>query len=202
MKLSHSPLRVAIALGLLLAATPAVAESARYKIDPEHFSVGFLVDHLGYGSVLGMFRKAEGSFAYDEKARTLSDIRIVIKTDSVFTNHRKRDEHLRSPDFLNSKEFSELVFTADGGDAISERVGKVTGQLALLGQTHPVTIEVTLNKAAEYPIGSTFGGKPHVVGISARGSFKRSAYGMMYAVKNGWVGDDVNLIIEFEARRQ
>ena len=168
-------------LGLLFAATPAGAESARYKIDPEHFSVGFLVDHIGYGSVLGMFRKAEGSFAFDEKARTLSDIKIVIKSDSVYTNHRKRDEHLRSPDFLNAKEFSELVFTAKGGKAVSERAGKVTGQLSLLGQAHPVTLDVTLNKAAEYPFGGgAFSGKPYVVGISVRGSFKRSEFGMMY----------------------
>jgi len=41
-----------------------------------------------------------------------------------------------------------------------------------------------------------------VMGVSARGSFKRSAYGMSYAVANGWVGDEVALIIEFEAVRQ
>ena len=47
-----------------------------------------------------------------------------------------------------------------------------------------------------------FGRKPYVMGVSARGSFKRSAYGMNYAVANGWVGDTVDLIIEFEAVRQ
>jgi hypothetical protein len=30
----------------------------------------------------------------------------------------------------------------------------------------------------------------------------RSTYGMNYAVSNGWVGDEVPLIIEFEAVRQ
>jgi polyisoprenoid-binding protein YceI len=40
------------------------------------------------------------------------------------------------------------------------------------------------------------------MGVSARGSFKRSAYGMRYGVDNGWVGDEVALIIEFEARRK
>ena len=38
------------------------------------------------------------------------------------------------------------------------------------------------------------------MGISARGTFRRSDFGMNYAVKNGWVGDEVELIIEFEAR--
>jgi polyisoprenoid-binding protein YceI len=40
------------------------------------------------------------------------------------------------------------------------------------------------------------------MGVSAEGSFKRSDFGMTYAVDNGWVGDQVELILEFEARRQ
>jgi len=40
------------------------------------------------------------------------------------------------------------------------------------------------------------------MGVSARSSFKRSAYGMKRAVTNDWVGDAVALIIEFEAIRQ
>jgi hypothetical protein len=40
------------------------------------------------------------------------------------------------------------------------------------------------------------------MGVSARGRILRSEFGMNYAVDNGWVGDEVELIIEFEARRQ
>ena len=36
-------------------ATPAHAQAARYDIDPDHLAVGFLVDHIGYAKVLGMF---------------------------------------------------------------------------------------------------------------------------------------------------
>jgi polyisoprenoid-binding protein YceI len=40
------------------------------------------------------------------------------------------------------------------------------------------------------------------MGVSARGRFRRSEFGMNYAVDNGWVGDEVELIIEFEAKRR
>jgi len=186
-----------------LAAGPARAEPQRYEIDPEHFSVGFLVDHIGYDKVLGMFRKAGGSYTFDESTGTLGDVRITIDTASVFSNHKKRDDHLRSADFLNSNEFPEMVFTAAGATRKGERGYVIEGQLELLGRTRPVTLEATWNKSAEYPIGGgVFGGKPYVMGVSARGSFRRSEFGMSYAVDNGWVGDDVHLIIEFEARRQ
>ena len=75
------------------------------------------------------------------------------------------------------------------------------GTLTLLGKSQPLTLQATWNKSAESPLGG-FGRKPYVMGVSARGSFKRSAYGMNYAVANGWVGDEVPLIIEFEAVRK
>jgi polyisoprenoid-binding protein YceI len=191
-------------LGLMLVGPVAVrAEPARYQIDPEHFTLGFLVEHIGYAKVLGRFRKAEGSYRFDEQTGELSDVRVVVDTASVFTNQQKRDEHLRSADFLNSKEFPEMVFTAKTARRTGERSFAIDGELTLLGRSQPLTLTATWNKSGEYPFGGgLFGGKPYVMGVSARGSFKRSAYGMTYAVDNGWVGDEIELILEFEARRQ
>ena len=99
----------ALALAALLAAAPqAQAASARYQLDPEHISMGFLVEHLGYAKVLGMFRAARGSYSFDEDTGTLSDVRIEVDTRSVFTSHAKRDQHLMSADFLNAAEFPRI----------------------------------------------------------------------------------------------
>jgi polyisoprenoid-binding protein YceI len=185
----------------LLAAAPAQAQAARYEIDPDHLTVAFLVDHIGYAKVLGMFRSARGSYRFDEATATLSDVRIEVETASVFSNLRKRDDHLKGPDFLNSGEFPRMVFTAAGARRTGERTFDITGELEVLGKKQPLTLQATWNKSAESPMGG-LGGKPYVMGVSARGSFKRSTYGMNYAVANGWVGDDVPLIIEFEAVRK
>jgi len=181
-----------------VASATAHAQPARYEIDPEHFSVGFLVDHLGYAKVLGLFQKAGGSFTFDEKAGTLSDVRIAIDSASVFTGHRKRDDHLRGTDFLNAVEFPQIVFKGASAKRSGERTFVVEGQLEMLGKTQPVTVNFTWNKSAQYELP---GVKAYVMGASGRGSFKRSAFGMSYAVANGWVGDTVELILEFEARR-
>jgi polyisoprenoid-binding protein YceI len=189
--------------GLLAALGPgaAQAQAARYELDPDHLSIGFLVDHIGYAKVLGMFRTARGSFSFDEKAQALGDVRIQVDTASVFTNHAKRDGHLKGPDFLNSVQFPHMVFTAGEARRTGERTFELAGQLELRGRTQPLTLQATWNKSAESPLPSLFG-KPYVMGVSARGSFRRSAYGMDYAVANGWVGDEVALIIEFEAVRK
>ena len=204
----NSPLRtlavsLLLILGLAVMSSPSRAAPAEYVLDPDHLSIGFLVEHVGYAKVLGMFRQASGSYTFDEATGELSKLRVVIKTESVFTNHRKRDDHLRSADFLNSTEFPEMVFTADRARRSGERDFEIEGQLTLLGKTQPLTLRATRNKSDTYPFGdSALGGKPYVMGVSARGSFKRSAHGMSYSVANGWVGDTVELLIEFEARRQ
>jgi polyisoprenoid-binding protein YceI len=191
----------ALLAALCAASTPALAAAEHYKIDPNHLSIGFLVDHVGYAKTLGMFRTASGSFQFDETQAALSDVRIEVDTASVFTNQRQRDEHLKGKDFLNSDIHPRMVFTATSATRTGERSFDIKGQLELLGKVQPLTLQATWNKSASSPIGG-FLSKPYVMGVSARGSFKRSAYGMNYGVANGWVGDDVALIIEFEAVRQ
>jgi polyisoprenoid-binding protein YceI len=190
-----------LALCAGLGSSPAWAQPARYELDPDHLTVAFLVDHIGYAKTLGMFRAAKGSYTFDEGAVQLSQVRIEVDTASVFTNQRKRDDHLKGPDFLHASQHPRMVFTADTARRSGDRSFDIPGQLQLLGKTQPLTLKATWNKSAESPIGG-FGRKPYVMGVSARGSFKRSAFGMNYAVANGWVGDEVELIIEFEAIRQ
>ncbi len=188
---------LAFATGLLLAA-PASAEPALYEIDEEHVAVAFLVRHIGYADTLGQFLEVEGSFRYDEATQSLSDLEVVIEAESIFSNHDKRDEHVRNADFLDVDDHPEIVFVGTAATPSSDTAGTVTGDLTLLGVTRPVTLDVTLNKSGVYP----FGHKRPVLGISARTTIKRSDFGMTYAVENGFVGDEVQVIIELEAIKQ
>jgi polyisoprenoid-binding protein YceI len=190
-----------VAASQCILSIPAHAQTTRYELDPEHTTVAFLVDHIGYAKVLGMFRAVQGSYRFDEATAALSEVRIEVDTASVFSNLRSRDDHLKGPDFLNSGQFPKMVFTSKGAQRTGERTFDIAGELELLGKKQPLTLQATWNKSAVSPLG-LFGRKPYVMGVSARGSFKRSAFGMNYAVANGWVSDDIPLIIEFEAIRK
>jgi polyisoprenoid-binding protein YceI len=187
---------------LALAAAPTRADAERYAIDPEHVSVGFLVDHVGYAKVLGLFRRVTGSYRFDAATGQLSDLRIEIDAASVYTANERRDEHLRGRDFLDAQRFPTLSYTATNARRTGERSFVIEGQLELLGRRRPVALQATLNKLESYPLKLAPLQRATVMGVSARGSFRRSAFGMMYAVENGWVGDEVELIVELEARRQ
>ncbi len=192
----------ALGLALLAPATIARADLDRYVLDPEHVSVGFLVDHVGYAKTLGLFRRVAGSYRFDDATGRLADLRIEIDAASVWTNHERRDQHLRNRDFLDVERHPKLVYTASAARVTGERTFVIEGQLELLGQRRPVTLIATWNKSEPYPLLLSPLKRGVVMGVSARGSFRRSDFGMKYAVENGWVGDEVQLIVEIEARRE
>ncbi len=176
-------------------ARDATAEPATFEVDDEHFSMVFEIMHIGYAPVMGMFRKVEGEFVYDEQSRELISGTLSFQSKSVFTNHEKRDSHLTGKDFLNSSKYPDITFTVTHYKATGKSTGVVTGDLNMLGQTKPVELDVTLNKAAEYPIGH----EDYTLGISAKATLKRSDWGMTYGLDPALVGDEVKLRFGFEA---
>lgn len=196
--ITRAPLGAAAAFAavLSLSAPAAEAEMARYEIDPSHTTVAFLVAHIGYAKTLGVFRQVGGAFDFDPEAKALGDVTVTVDAASVWTNDDRRDGHVRNKDFLHVDAHPEIVFTATGGEVTGESTGRVSGDLTILGVTHPITLDVTLNKIGDYP----FGHGKETVGVSARGTVVRSQYGMTYAL-GGIVGDEVELMIEMEAIR-
>jgi polyisoprenoid-binding protein YceI len=185
----------------LLSSAPLFAAPATYRIDPEHFSIAFRVEHIGFAKVIGQFTKATGEFVYDERTWLLRSGNVEVHASSVTTHHDARDAHLRNRDFLGSETHPLIRFVATSyraGDQANGKPGVLRGDLTLLGRTHPVELEVRLNKAAQYP----FGHRQFTLGISATATIRRSLWGMTYGVANDLVGDEVELMFELEALRQ
>ncbi|MBL3556664.1 MULTISPECIES: YceI family protein [Marinobacter] len=185
------------AISMVLTAPALMAAPETYVIDDEHFSMAFEVMHIGYAPVMGMFREVEGQFEYDEEEKQLTSGKLTFRSKSVFTNHDKRDDHLRKDDFLDSKKFPDITFEVTGFESTGDNAGVVTGDLTLLGQTQPVDVKVTLNKSAEYPIGH----KDYTLGLTAETTINRSDWGMTYGIEDDLVGDEVRLRFGLEAVR-
>jgi len=190
MSLVRSMFAGVLLAGLSLSAAQAAPQA--YSLDPAHSTVAFILDHMGYAKMLGRFNTVAGDIQFDKDAVDKSSVKVTIDAASVDTNHAKRDEHLRSPDFFNAKEFPKLTFTSTAIEKTGDKTGRMTGTLTLLGVSKPVVLDVTFNKDANSPVS-----KKDTVGFSARGTLKRSDFGMKYGVPA--IGDDIALIIEVEA---
>lgn len=174
------------------AVSPAFAAPVNYKIDPAHTAVAFIVNHVGFSNVIGRFNTVGGDVSFDKDAVEKSAVTVTIDTTSVDTNHAKRDEHLRSPDFFNAKEFPKMTFKSTKIEKTGDKTGKLHGDLTLLGVTKPVVLDVTFNKDGVSPAS-----KLETAGFSARGTVKRTDFGMKYGAPA--IGDDIQLLIEIEA---
>ena len=201
MRVSRSATAVLAALLLLPLAVSAAART--WVIDPEHFSIAFSVEHAGFADVMGLFQQAEGQFVYDPETRELESGEVTVQADSVFTAHGERDEHVRDGDFLDADAHPEIRFVATGYEPEGDEHGELRGDLTLLGDTRPVTLDVRINRMGEYPFGGgLFSDPPYVIGISAETTIRRSEWGLTYGVEKDIVGDAVDLRFELEARRQ
>jgi polyisoprenoid-binding protein YceI len=173
-------------------AAPALA--ADYKIDPAHTHVVFLVNHLGFSNMIGLFSDTSGSLTFDPADVAASKLNVDVKTASLQTQFGPRDADLKGADWFNVEEFPDLTFVGKSYAKTGDKTGVVTGDLTLLGVTKPVKLEVTFNKAGVRPTD-----KADTVGFSARGSLNRSDFGMKTFIP--YIGDKVDLIIESEATR-
>jgi len=169
-----------------------LALAGSYKIDPAHTSVQFTINHLGISNLNGRFNSIEGTFNFNPKGK--SSVKVTIQTNSLDTNHQKRDAHLRSPDFFNVKQFPEIKFVSDSvkynakGEATS-----MTGKLTLHGQTQVTTVKITPVGAGKDPWGG------YRAGFDANMTIKRSDFGMNFML--GGIGDEVNITMNFEATK-
>jgi|CXWL01.1.fsa_nt_gi polyisoprenoid-binding protein YceI len=197
-------IRTLIAAGALAAFAAAPAAAETFAPDLRHSSFVFSVNHLGYTNVFGLFRDWSGEFTFDPKAPEQTKVKIAVKTESLDTNDarmqaqggvRGRDEHLRSADFFNVKEFPTMTFESTKVEKTGEKTGKLHGNITLLGQTKPVVLDVTFNKVAPHPLPAYKG--VLTAGFTIRGTIKRSDWGMKFIVPA--VGDEVALYIEIEA---
>src|SRR5690606_38148392 len=88
------------------------AQVAEYKIDPVHSTVQFKATHLGISTVTGSFTEFSGSFNLDPKNVAATTGSLTIKTASVNTHDKQRDDRLRSDDFYNAEKFPEIKFVS------------------------------------------------------------------------------------------
>jgi polyisoprenoid-binding protein YceI len=170
----------------LLGAVPGRADD--YAMDPVHGGVTFKISHLGLAWVHGRFNDFSGSFAIDPDPDKCS-FSMTIKTESIDTNNAKRDEHLRSPDFFNAKQFPVIVFKSTSVKAMQGGY-EVTGDFSLHGVTKQVKLALLGGRKAEFPKGM------QRTGFSTELVIKRSEFGMDKAADA--LGDDVHVAISFE----
>ncbi|OIP35433.1 MAG: protein yceI precursor [Deltaproteobacteria bacterium CG2_30_66_27] len=186
-----------LAAAVLCLTVPGLLHAAPWEFDPDHTGVHFKVRHLMVSSVRGEFEKATGKIVYDEADVTKSTADITIDAASINTRVAKRDEHLRSPDFLDVAKYPTIAFKSRRVEKTGNGTMRMTGDLTLHGVTKEVILTVEgPTPAIKDPMGN------NRVGGQATTKIHRKEFGLLWnkALETGGVvvGDEVEITIDVE----
>jgi polyisoprenoid-binding protein YceI len=176
-----------------IAVAPPVGAADDYTLDAAHAGVTFKISHLGLSWTYGRFKDLSGSFTIDPTNPAATKFEVTAKVESVDTDNAKRDEHLRSPDFFNAKQFPSLSFKSTAVKAVQGGY-EVTGDLTLHGEKKAITVTMVGGRTVEFPKGV------QRTGYSTEFKIKRSEFGMDKMLEA--IGDEVLISVSFEGTKK
>jgi polyisoprenoid-binding protein YceI len=163
----------------------------KMNIDASHSEVGFKVKHLMISTVRGSFGTVMGSA---EGELDNMNISVTIDASTINTNDEERDEHLKSSEFFQVRNFPSIDFVATG---VNVHNGVITGELTIKGVTKEVTLALDYNGKGVDPWGNV----KH--GFEISGKINRNDFGLTWnaALEAGGVlvSEEVALTINIQA---
>ena len=165
-----------------------------YRIDPVHSSVLFKIKHLGISNIYGKFADFRGALKIDQENPTKNSIEAYVPAQSIDTHTPNRDNHLRSPDFLDARKFSNVSFRSNSWKKIDKDIFEVAGDLTLLGITRPLKVKLVQTGSGNDPWGG------YRIGFETSFSIKRNDFKMGKMQKT--VGGTIYITVSIEAVRK
>ena len=193
--------RSIVALAFAVAVVPSVpslGRAATWELDPAHSSIAFAIRHMMISKVRGHFTTFGGKAVGDPATPDKAVIEATIDPKSIDTANQKRDDHLRSPDFLDVAKYPTMAFKSKKIQVTGPGKAKVTGDLTLHGVTKEVVLDVEgPTEVIKDPMGNTRAGAHATTKIS------RKDFGIAFekTMDGGGllVGDEVEITIDVEA---
>lgn len=203
-------LLIALSLAIGAAQSPAANDApmpstkpvpaGEYATDKAHTSLIFRVDHMGFSTWTGRFTQVDAKLRFDPKNLANSRVNVSIDPRSIEADNAPSGflASLAGTDWLDADRFPRMTFVSKAIEPTGAKTLRIRGELSMHGVTRPVTLEARYNGGyAGHPM------DPNArVGFSARGTIKRSDFGVSYGIPapgtTMGVGDQVEMIIETE----
>ncbi len=153
----------------------------RYPLDSSNTQVCFAIEHLGIQWMTARFSDISGVFIVDPKGIT-SRVEVTVGIASLESSEPRWNERLRSAEWLDVQRYPRMTYHSLRIE-LSDHRGTASGELTLHGITHPMALEVDLQKC---PASGS-------CQFTAHGRIRRSDYGLPHGFWTG--GDQVEINI-------
>ena len=157
-----------------------------YVFDKAHSNIGFQIRHL-FSNVPGKFDDFTGTIQFDETNPEQSSVEVNIKTASIDTGVKMRDDDLRSPNFFDAAKFPETNFKSKSVKSTGKDTFDVTGDLTMHGVTKQVTLDLEITG-----MGKNMQNQKPIAGFKVSGTVNRKDFGVGNAPA-AMVGNEIQL---------
>jgi len=177
--------------------------TSTWTIDASHSLVEFAAKHMMITTVKGRMADVRGTLTIDEARPDRSSVEVEFAAASIDTRAEQRDQHLRSPDFLDVEKYPTVSFRSrrvEGAQGAEGKRFRMVGDLTIRGTTREVTLDATFEGRGRDPWGGDR------ISFSATTTIDRRDFGLTWnaALEAGGflVGDDIKISIDAEFIRQ
>jgi polyisoprenoid-binding protein YceI len=182
------------------AASTAPVPAGAYTVDKAHTSLIFRVSHLGFSTYTGRFTRLDAALQFDPADIASSRVSVSIDPRSIEADNAPSGfmQELAGKAWLDAERFPEMSFRTNSVEVTGPGTFRVNGELTLHGVTRPLVLEARYNGGYA---GHTYEPRARV-GFSARGTFRRSDFGVSHGTPapgtTFGVGDEVAVMLESE----
>lgn len=194
MKLSRLAIAAALTGALV---TPAIGET--WGLDASHTDVTVTWNHAGFSMQSASFNEFSGSLEMDPENVAGLSADFSVSIASISTGVDAFTGHLLSGDFFNVETHPTARFVSTSAEQTGDMSATVTGDMTILGNTQPVTFDVTVHALGDHPVGQFFEAYQGTwLGFTATAEIKRSDFGMAAFIPVG--SDEITIEINSEMR--
>jgi polyisoprenoid-binding protein YceI len=172
----------------------------KWVLDPAHSEVFFKVKHLMITTVTGHFKSFNLEVETEsDDFNTAKKIDFSADINSISTNNEQRDTHLKSADFFNAEEHTQLAFIGRQYKSAGDEA-KLHGDLTIRGITRPIIVNVEFGGIVTDPYGQT------KAGFTIDAKLSRKEFGLTWGAvtETGGVvvGDEIKVHGEIQLVKQ
>jgi polyisoprenoid-binding protein YceI len=169
---------------------------ATWNIDTTHAHAEFSARHMMITTVRGGFKNVSGTVVFDPANPAAASVEAIIDTTTIDTGFADRDNHLKSPDFLDIANYPTITFKSTKVEPKGDNEAKIHGDLTIRGVTKPVVLNAEFLGAATSPFGD------ERAGFSATTQINREDWGLTWnmGLEAGGVlvGKEIKITLDLE----
>ncbi len=177
--------------------TSTAIRTIKWSVDHFHSEVTFKVRHLTIANIGGAFKIFDASIYTTDKDFSTVKIDFWIDASSITTGDVKRDEHLKSKDFFDTKNYKRITFFSGSiKKSDKHKTYELSGELTIKGISKNIKLNVQFGGIVNDPWGI------EKAGFTIKGKINRTDWGMPWnsLMEAGGVliGEDIILSCDIE----